>query len=156
MLQAEALESLELKDCTLQHFGLVSEGSLCILRIKDACFSELDIGLKTGMLEVLHLSYAKTQWPGLREILSKIPNLKELQFKGLQLHLKAIDWVFTCLKHLTSTLAYDVMKRNIDQVLLSQWASLLEEVVLWELESTTTPMTDFVTGLRCSSKVAPA
>jgi hypothetical protein len=47
------------------------------------------------------------------------------------------------------------MKGNIDQVLLSQWASLLEEVVLSELESTT-PMTDFVTGLRCSSKVAPA
>jgi hypothetical protein len=59
MLEAEALESLELKGCTLQHFGLVSKGSLCILRIKDACFSELDIGLKTGMLEVLHLSYAK-------------------------------------------------------------------------------------------------
>jgi hypothetical protein len=39
-LEAEALESLELKDCTLQHFGLVSEGRLCILRIKDACFSE--------------------------------------------------------------------------------------------------------------------
>jgi len=156
MLEAEALESLELKDCTLQHFGLVSKGSLCILRIKDAFFSELDIGLKTGMLEVLHLSYAKTQWPGLRDFLSKIPNLKELQFKGLQLHLKAIGWVFPCLKHLTITLDYDVMKGNIDQVLLSQWASLLEEVVLSELESTTTPMTDFVSGLRCSSKVPAA
>jgi hypothetical protein len=108
------------------------------------------------MLEVLHLSYAKTQWPGLRDFLSKIPNLKELQFKGLQLHLKAIGWVFPCLKHLTITLDYDVMKGNIDQVLLSQWGSLLEEVVLLELESTTTPMTDFVTGLRCSSKVALA
>ncbi|CAK9257907.1 unnamed protein product [Sphagnum jensenii] len=47
------------------------------------------------------------------------------------------------------------MKGNIDQVLLSQWASLLEEVVLSELESTTPPMTDFVTGLRCSSKIIP-
>lgn len=102
MLEAEALESLELKDCTLQHFGLVSKWSLCILRIKDACFSELDIGLKTGMLEVLHLSYAKTRWPGSRDFLSRIPNLKELQFKGLQLRLKAIGWVFPCLKHLTS------------------------------------------------------
>jgi hypothetical protein len=156
MLEADALESLELKDCTLQHFGLVSKGSLCILRIKDAFFSELDIGLKTGMLEVLHLGYAKTQWPGLRDFLSKIPNLKELQFKGLQLHLKAIGWVSPCLKHLTITLDYDVMKGNIDQVLLSQWASLLEEVVSSELESTTTAMTDFVTGLRCSSKVPPA
>ncbi len=150
------MESLEPKDCTLQHFGLVRKGSLCILRIKDACFSELDIGLKTGMLEVLHLSYAKIQWPGLRDFLSKISNLTELQFKGLQLHLKAIGWVFPCLKHLTITLDCDVMNGNIDQVLLSQWASLLEEVVLSELESTSTPMTDFVTGLRCSSKVAPA
>jgi hypothetical protein len=142
MLEAEALESLELKDCTLQHFGLVSKGSLRILRIKDASFFELDIGLKTGMLEVLNLGYAKTQWPELRDCLSKIPNLKELQFKGLQLHLKAIGWVSRCLKHFTITLDYDVMKGNIDQVLLSQWASLLEEVVLSELESTTTPMTD--------------
>jgi hypothetical protein len=114
----------------------------------------MHVFLSSGMLEVLHLSYAKTQWPGLRYFVSKIPNLKELQFKGLELHLKAIGWVFPCLTHLTLTLDYDVMKGNIDQCLLSQWASLLEEVVLSELESTTTPMTDFVTGLRCSSKVA--
>jgi hypothetical protein len=105
---------------------------------------------------VLHLSYAKTRWPGSRDFLSKIPNLKELQFKGRQLRLKAIGCVFPCLKHLTITLDYDAKKGNIDQVLLSQWASLLEEVVLSELESTTSPMTDFVTGLRCSSKVAAA
>lgn len=116
----------------------------------------MHVFLSSGMLEVLHLSYAKTQWPGLRYFVSKIPNLKELQFKGLELHLKAIGWVFPCLTHLTLTLDYDVMKGNIDQCLLSQWASLLEEVVLSELESTTTPMTDFVTGLRCSSKVALA
>jgi hypothetical protein len=77
-LEAGVLESLDLKDCSLEYFGLVGKGNLRKLKIKDAYFSVLDIGPYTSMLEVLHVSYAKIPWPGLGDFVSKFPNLKEL------------------------------------------------------------------------------
>jgi hypothetical protein len=82
-LEAGVLESLDLKDCSLEYFGLVGKGNLRKLKIKDAYFSVLDIGPYTRMLEVLHVSYAKIPWPGLGDFVSKFPNLKELRLRGL-------------------------------------------------------------------------
>jgi hypothetical protein len=111
-LEAEALESLDLKNCILEHLGLVSKGTLRILRIEDARFSVLDIGPDTSMLEALHVSYAKTRWPGLGDFVSKTPNLKELQFKGIPLCLdfRTIRQRFTRLNHLAIPLDYEAMK----------------------------------------------
>ncbi len=157
-LEAGVLESLDLKDCFLEYFGLVSKGNLRKLKIKDAYFSALDIGPYTSMLEVLHVSYAKIPWPGLGDFVSKFPNLKELQLWGLQLHpnLKDVGQAFPHLNHLAFALNYEVTKATIDQaVLFSQHTSLLEKVVLLELESTTLLTDRFCCWVEGFLKVCP-
>ncbi|CAM6036132.1 unnamed protein product [Sphagnum compactum] len=64
------------------------------------------------MLEVLHVSYAKIPWPGLGDFVSKFPNVKELQLRGLELHpnLKDVGQSFPHLNHLALTLNYEVTK----------------------------------------------
>jgi hypothetical protein len=158
-LEAGVLESLDLKDCSLEHFGLVSKGNLRKLKIKDAYFSVLDIGPYTSMSEVLHVSYAKIPWPGLGDFVSKFPNLKELQLWGLELHpnLKDIGQAFPYLNHLALTLNYEVTKATIDQaVLFSQHTSLLEKVLLLELESTTLLTDRFCCWVEGFLKVCPS
>jgi hypothetical protein len=158
-LEAGVLESLDLKDCSLEYFGLVGKGNLRKLKIKDAYFSVLDIGPYTSMLEVLHVSYAKIPWPGLGDFVSKFPNLKELQLWGLELHpnLKDIGQAFPHLNHLALTLNYEVTKATIDQaVLFSQYTSLLEKVVLLELESTTLLSDRFCCWVEGFLKVCPS
>jgi hypothetical protein len=159
-LEAEALESVDLKNCILKHLGLVSKGTLRILRIEDARFSVLDIGPDTSMLEALHVSYAKTRWPGLGDFVSKTPNLKELQFKGIPLCLdfRTIRQRFTRSNHLAIPLDYEAMKGNIDKVLLSQSCHtyLIEKVVLVELESTRALNDKFCHGIEAFLKVCPS
>ncbi|KAH8947078.1 hypothetical protein BDL97_11G021400 [Sphagnum fallax] len=158
-LEAGVLESLDLKDCSLEYFGLVGKGNLRKLKIKDAYFSVLDIGPYTSMLEVLHVSYAKIPWPGLGDFVSKFPNLKELRLQGLELHpnLKDIGQAFPHLNRLALTLNYEVMKATIDQaVSFSQHTSLLEKVVLLELESTTLLTDRFCCWVEGFLKVCPS
>jgi hypothetical protein len=158
-LEAGVLESLDLKDCSLEYFGLVGKGNLRKLKIKDAYFSVLDIGPYTSMLEVLHVSYAKISWPGLGDFVSKFPNLKELRLQGLELHpnLKDIGQAFPHLNRLALTLNYEVTKATIDQaVLFSQHTSLLEKVVLLELESTTLLTHRFCCWVEEFLKVCPS
>jgi hypothetical protein len=144
ILEAELLNTLDLKACTLQHFGVVSKGNLRILRIRDACFSELDIGPDTDMLEVLHVSNSTIPWVGFGHLISKVPNLKVLQLRGLEsraysdlMNLETIARSFPRLNHLSVILNDELMKGNMDQVLLAPHTSLLEKLVSLELEATT-------------------
>ncbi|KAH9561088.1 hypothetical protein CY35_05G000500 [Sphagnum magellanicum] len=112
------------------------------------------------MLEALHVSYAKTRWPGLGDFVSETPNLKELQFKGIPLCLdfRTIRQRFTRLNHLAIPLDHEAMKGNIDKVLLSQsnHTYLIEIVVLVELESIRALNDKFCHGIEAFLKVCPS
>jgi hypothetical protein len=78
--------------------------------------------------------------------------------RGLELcpNLKDIGQAFPHLNHLALTLNYEVTKATIDQaVLFSQHTSLLEKVVLLELESTTLLTDRFCCWIEGFLKVCP-
>jgi hypothetical protein len=82
-----------------------------------------------------------------------------LQLRGLELHpnLKDVGQAFPHLNHLALTLNYEVTKATIDQaVLFSQHTSLLEKVVLLELETTTLLTDRFCCWVEGFLKVCPS
>lgn len=143
-LEAEVLASLELDRCTLQHFGLVSKGKLRKLTIKRARIPELDIRPETSMLQALHVSNSTIPWPGFGQLISKVPNLKVLQLRGLEsraysdvMNVDKIVELIPRLNHLAMGLDDQLMRGNVDQLLLWLRTSLLDKLVVLELESIT-------------------
>jgi hypothetical protein len=142
ILEAEVLASLELDRCTLQHFGLVSKGKLRKLTIKGARIPELDIRPETSMLQALHVSNSTIPWPEFGQLTSKVPNLKVLQLRGLEsgaysdvMNVEKIAELIPRLNHLAMALDDQLMRGNVDQLLLSLCTSLLDKLVVLELES---------------------
>jgi hypothetical protein len=142
ILEAEVLASLELDRCTLQHFGRVSKGKLRKLTIKGARIPELDIRSETSMLQALHVSNSTIPWPEFGQLTSKVPNLKVLQLRGLEsgaysdvMNVEKIAELIPRLNHLAMALDDQLMRGNVDQLLLSLCTSLLDKLVVLELES---------------------
>ncbi|KAH9547222.1 hypothetical protein CY35_11G024100 [Sphagnum magellanicum] len=144
ILEAEVLASLELDRCTLQHFVIVSKGKLRKLTIKGARIPELDIRPETSMLQALHVSNFTIPWPEFGQLTSKVPNLKVLQLRGLQsraysdvMNVEKIAELIPRLNHPAMALDDQLMRGNVDQLLLSLHTSLLDKLVVLELESIT-------------------
>ncbi|GAB4833389.1 hypothetical protein Ancab_031632 [Ancistrocladus abbreviatus] len=82
-LEAECLEKLHLKDCTLELFELIGKGSLRLLKIDDVSAIHLDIGENTENLEVVDVSNFTVVWPKFYQMICKSVNLRRLRLWGV-------------------------------------------------------------------------
>lgn len=136
MLEADCLENLHLKDCTLELFELVSKGSLKVLKIDDVSVIQLDIGENSENLEVVDVSSFTIMWPKFYHMISKSSKLRRLRLWGVVfddedevVDMETICLGFPRLTHLS--LSYDL--RDVVLHCGLQGSTRLENVVVLEL-----------------------
>ncbi|CAB4287182.1 unnamed protein product [Prunus armeniaca] len=83
ILEADGIENLHLKDCTLEAFELIGKGSLRVLKIDDVSVLHLDIGENTENLQIVDVSSFTIMWPKFYNMISKSSNLKRLRLWGV-------------------------------------------------------------------------
>ncbi|KAK4759578.1 hypothetical protein SAY87_022709 [Trapa incisa] len=136
ILEADSLESLNLRDCTLEYFELIGKGTLKVLKIDDVSVHDLDIGDSIGSLEVVDVSNFTIIWPKFYQMISKSTNMRRLRLWGPVfddevevMDLETISVCFPRLSHLS--LRYEL----VESVLLHglQGSSSLENVIVLEL-----------------------
>ena len=139
VLEADNLESLHLKDSTVELFELISKGSLKHIRMDDVSIIHLDIGETTDLLEVLDVSDFTIMWPKFYQMISRATKLRRLRLWGIVfdledevMDLETIVICFPKLNHLS--LSYDMRDGLLQHVL--RGSSLLENVVVLKLGST--------------------
>ena len=153
ILEADSIENLHLKDCTLELFELIGKGSLSVLKIDDVSVLHLDIGDNTENLQIVDVSSFTIMWPKFYNMISKSSNLKRLRLWGVVfddedevVDLETVSACFPQLTHLS--LSYDL--RDVCGL---QGSSSLENVVVLELGWTIISelFSDWVAGLleRC-------
>ncbi|BBH07662.1 F-box/RNI-like superfamily protein [Prunus dulcis] len=153
ILEADSIENLHLKDCTLEAFELIGKGSLRVLKIDDVSVLHLDIGENTENLQIVDVSSFTIMWPKFYNMISKSSNLKRLRLWGVVfddedevVDLETVSVCFPRLSHLS--LSYDL--RDVCGL---QGTSPLENVVVLELGWTIISdlFSDWVAGLleRC-------
>lgn len=153
ILEADGIENLHLKDCTLEAFELIGKGSLRVLKIDDVSVLHLDIGENTENLQIVDVSSFTIMWPKFYNMISKSSNLKRLRLWGVVfddedevVDLETVSVCFPRLSHLS--LSYDL--RDVCGL---QGTSPLENVVVLELGWTIISdlFSDWVAGLleRC-------
>ncbi|KAF3441670.1 hypothetical protein FNV43_RR15585 [Rhamnella rubrinervis] len=135
-LEADNLENIHLKDCTLEVFELISKGALRVLKIDDVSVIHLDIGENTENLEVVDVSSFTIMWPKFYLMISKASRLRRLRLWGVVfddedevVDLETISACFPWLSNLS--LSYDLRDGVLHCGL--QGTSHLENVVLLEL-----------------------
>ncbi|CAN6586888.1 unnamed protein product [Malus baccata var. baccata] len=133
ILEADSIENLHLKDCTLELFELIGKGSLRVLKIDDVSVLHLDIGDNTENLQIVDVSSFTIMWPKFYNMISKSSNLKRLRLWGVVfddedgvVDLETVSSCFPQLSHLS--LSYD-----LKDVCGLQGSSHLENVVVLEL-----------------------
>lgn len=136
ILEADHIEKLNLKDCTLDLFLLVGKGGLRLLKIDDVSVLHLDIGENTENLEVIDVSNFTIMWPKFYQMISRSQKLRKLQLWGVVfddddeiVDLETVAVSFPLLSHLS--LSYDLRENVLHYG--SQGASCLENVVVLEL-----------------------
>ncbi|CAN6717017.1 unnamed protein product [Malus baccata var. baccata] len=153
VLEADSIENLHLKDCTLELFELIGKGTLSVLKIDDVSVLHLDIGDNTENLQTVDVSSFTIMWPKFYNMISKSSNLKRLRLWGVVfddedevVDLETVSACFPQLTHLS--LSYDL--RDVCGL---QGSSSLENVVVLELGWTIISelFSDWVAGLleRC-------
>lgn len=113
VLEADNIEKLHLKDCTLEMFELVSKRTLRILKIDDVSVIQLDIGEGTENLEVVDVSNFTIMWQKFHHMISRSSKLRRLRLWGVVfddedefVDLETISACFPLLSHLS--LCYDL------------------------------------------------
>ncbi|KAL6998069.1 hypothetical protein U1Q18_008196 [Sarracenia purpurea var. burkii] len=136
ILEADNLEKLHLKDCTLEVFELVSKGTLRFLRIDDVSFILLDIGEGTENLEVVDVSNFTIMWPKFHHMISRSSKLRRLRLWGVVfddedevVDLETMSSCFPVLSHLS--LCYDLRDGAVQYGL--QGSFQFENVIVLEL-----------------------
>ncbi|XXG62862.1 hypothetical protein AAC387_Pa05g1160 [Persea americana] len=158
ILEADSIESLHLKDSTLELFELISNGGLKYFKIDDVSVVDFDIGESTQHLEVVDVNNFTIMWPRFYHMISKSSKLRKLRLWGVVFEdededevvdLETIAMYFPQLSHLS--LSYDLRDGLVHHGL--QGSSCLENVVILELGWTVISelFTHWVTGLlhRC-------
>lgn len=137
ILEADSLEKLHLKDCTLEFFELVCKGTLKYLKIDDVSVIHLDIGESAENLEVVDVSNFTIMWAKFIHMISKSSKLRRLRLWGVVfdeedevVDIETISSCFPLLSHLS--LSYDLREEAGLQYGL-QGSSQLENVVVLEL-----------------------
>ncbi|XP_043698848.1 F-box/LRR-repeat protein At1g67190-like [Telopea speciosissima] len=135
MLEADSLESLCLKDCTLDFFDLIGKGTLKHLKMADASMLHLEIE-NTENLEVVDVSSFTIIWPKFYQMISRSSKLRRLRLWGVVfdyedevVDLETIAVCFPQLSHLS--LSYDLRDGVVHYGL--QGPTQLENVAVLEL-----------------------
>ncbi|XP_015898797.1 F-box/LRR-repeat protein At1g67190 [Ziziphus jujuba] len=136
ILEADSLENLHLKDCTLEFFELVSKGALRVLKIDDVSVIHLDIGENTENLEVVDVSSFTIMWPKFYHMISKASRLRRLRLWGVVFddedEVVDLETISVCFPRLSQlSLSYDLRDGVLHCGL--QGSSHLENVVLLEV-----------------------
>lgn len=136
ILEADNLEKLQLKDCTLEVFELVGKGTLRLLKIDDVSVIHLDIGENTENLEVVDVSNFTIMWAKFHHMISRSSKLRRLRLWGVVfddedevVDMETISVCFPLLSHLS--LNYDLREGSLQYGL--QGSFQLENVVVLEL-----------------------
>ncbi|XP_057961088.1 F-box/LRR-repeat protein At1g67190 [Malania oleifera] len=139
-LEADGLEHLHLKDCSLEIFELLGKGTLKILKIDDVSVIHLDIGESTENLEVVDVSNFTIMWPKFYLMISKSSKLRRLRLWGVVFddedEVVDLETICACFPRLSNlSLSYDLRDGALHYGL--QGSSHLENVVVLELGWTT-------------------
>lgn len=136
ILEADSLEKLQLKDCTLEIFELVGKGTLRLLKIDDVSVIHLDIGESTENLEVVDVSNFTIMWAKFHHMISRSSKLRRLRLWGVVfddedevVDMETISVCFPLLSHLL--LSYDLREGALQDCL--QGSFRLENVIVLEL-----------------------
>lgn len=143
-LEADSLENLHLKDCTVELFELIGKGALRVLKIDDVSVFQLDIGENTENLEVVDVSNFTIMWPKFCHMISKSSKLRRLRLWSVvfddEYEVVDVDTISVCFPQLSHlSLSYDVRDEILHYGL--QGSSYLLNVVVLELGWTV--ITDF-------------
>lgn len=136
LLEADSLEHLHLKDCSLDLFELIGKGALRVLKIDDASVLHLDIGEITENLEVVDVSNFTLVWPKFCNMISRSAKLRRLRLWSVvfdeedeMVDLQTISLCFPQLSHLS--LSYDLGDLALYDCLHGEFQ--LENVAILEL-----------------------
>jgi hypothetical protein len=136
ILEADSIEKLHLKDCTLEDFELMGKGTLKLLKIDDVSVIRLDVGENTENLEVVDVSNFTIMWVKFHHMISRSSKLKTLRLWGVVfddedevVDMEAISVCFPLLTHLS--LSYDIREGALQYCF--QGSFRLENVVVLEL-----------------------
>ncbi|XP_050228298.1 F-box/LRR-repeat protein At1g67190-like isoform X2 [Mercurialis annua] len=105
-LEADSLEVLTLKNCTLELFELVGQGSLRILKMDDVSIVHPDFGENTLNLEDVDISNFTSTWLMFYKMISKSSKLTRLRLWDIELDDEGdyldSDSMFDCFPQLTN------------------------------------------------------
>ncbi|XP_050228294.1 F-box/LRR-repeat protein At1g67190-like [Mercurialis annua] len=104
-LEADSLEELSLKDCTLEHFELIGQGSLRVLKMADVSSFHFDFGENTLNLVDVDISNFTSAWLIFYKMISKSSKITRLRLWDIELDDDGdfLDWdsMFACFPQLT-------------------------------------------------------
>ncbi|KAL0374881.1 UNVERIFIED_CONTAM: F-box/LRR-repeat protein [Sesamum radiatum] len=136
ILEADSLENLHLKDCTLEVFELVGKGMLRFLKIDDVSVIHLDIGESAENLEIVDVSNFTIMWAKFHHMISRSSKLRKLRLWGVVfddddefVDIETISSCFPLLSHLS--LSYDLREAALQYGV--QGSLVLENVIVLEL-----------------------
>lgn len=136
ILEADNLENLHLKDCTLELFELIGKGAIKNLKIDDVSVIHLYIGESAENLEVVDVSNFTIMWPKFYHMISRSSKLRRLRLWGVVFddedEVVDLETICSCFPHLRHlSLSYDLRDGVLHYGL--QGSSCLQDVVVLEL-----------------------
>lgn len=136
ILEADSLEKLHLKDCTLEVFELIGKGMLRFLKIDDVSVIHLDIGENAEKLEIVDVSNFTIMWAKFYHMISRSSTLRKLRLWGVvfddEEEVVDMETVSSCFPHLNHlSLNFDLKEGTLQYSL--QGSFILENVVVLEL-----------------------
>ncbi|KAE8705801.1 F-box/LRR-repeat protein [Hibiscus syriacus] len=136
MLEADSIERLHLRDCSLEVFELIGKGTLKYLKFDDAIVIHLDMGETVDNLEVVDVSSYAIFWTKFYQMISRSSKLRKLRLWDVTfddeyevIDLETIAVCFPQLNHLS--LRYELRHGEMHYGL--QGSSNLETVTVLEL-----------------------
>ncbi|KAL3646863.1 hypothetical protein CASFOL_009407 [Castilleja foliolosa] len=136
ILEADGLEKLHLKDCTLEVFELIGKGLLRFLKIDDVSVIHLEIGESAENLEIIDVSNFTIVWEKFYHMISRSSKLRKLRLWDVVfdnedeiVDICTISSFFPLLSHLC--LNYDLRDAAIHYGL--HGSLILENVIVLEL-----------------------
>ncbi|CAA3011282.1 Hypothetical predicted protein [Olea europaea subsp. europaea] len=139
ILEADSLEKLHLKDCTVEVFELVGKGMLRFLKIDDVSVIHLDIGESSENLEVVDVSNFTIMWAKFHHMISRSSKLKKLRLWGVVFddedEVVDIETISSCFPLLGNlSLSYDLREAAVQYGLHGSF--VLENVICFRKVTT--------------------
>ncbi|GLJ55629.1 hypothetical protein SUGI_1194670 [Cryptomeria japonica] len=138
ILEADNLESLHLKETTIELFEVISKGNLKHLKFQDVTLVNFEMGETMESLEVVDVSSFTLMWPKFHQMILKSVKLKRLRIWDLMFDVEDevmdLETIATSFPKLSSlALSYDLSYGLLQFGL--KGSSLLENVTILELGS---------------------